>query len=209
MQDRSTILRRLEALCFDDKHSPPPWFAGKRSPPVERENPTKVCVFLGDWWFWCPSCFLMILAGSRLFAELLRLQDRINMAKEIATTARVWLVLAGECLDRDVHYAKYVYREGFIERKEPGTLVSLAFPRPDYKLIWRHHGCYGFQLVAGNTIIVQGDVRKLCSGIPSPRDPWLEIHIFLSMCMLPSSSERRNISPPLFIPAFFNPWVNQ
>ncbi|CAM9617718.1 unnamed protein product [Ectocarpus fasciculatus] len=57
-------------------------------------NPTEVCVFLGDWWFWCPSCFLMILAGSKLFIELSRLNDSINMAKEISTTAGVWVVLA-------------------------------------------------------------------------------------------------------------------
>ncbi|CAM9662596.1 unnamed protein product, partial [Ectocarpus sp. 8 AP-2014] len=63
-------------------------------PEVYGENPTEDCMYLGDWWFWCPSCFLMILSGSRLFAEILRLQDRISMAKEIATTARVWFVFA-------------------------------------------------------------------------------------------------------------------
>ncbi|CAM9558470.1 unnamed protein product [Ectocarpus sp. 4 AP-2014] len=63
-------------------------------PEVYGENPTEDCMYLGDWWFWCPSCFLMILSGSRLFSELLRLQDRINMAKEISTTACVWLVMA-------------------------------------------------------------------------------------------------------------------
>ncbi|CAM9656341.1 unnamed protein product [Ectocarpus sp. 13 AM-2016] len=61
---------------------------------VYGENPTEVCVFLGDWWFWCPSCFLMILAGSKLFIELSRLNDSINMAKEISTTAGAWVVLA-------------------------------------------------------------------------------------------------------------------
>ncbi|CAM9097690.1 unnamed protein product, partial [Hapterophycus canaliculatus] len=59
---------------------------------VTSKNPTQLCVYLGDWWVWGPLCVLLMMTASKTFLELLRLKDRIHMAKEILTTVGVWIV---------------------------------------------------------------------------------------------------------------------
>lgn len=63
---------------------------------TDRANPTAKCFILGDWWFWGPVCFSCAGASSKLFIELARVQDRINMSKEIIIVALAWVLNAGE-----------------------------------------------------------------------------------------------------------------
>lgn len=84
---RSVVYASKAALLS----SPPPL-----TRPVHSKNPTELCAYFVDWWFWGPACLFLILAGSKIFLEISRLKDRINMAQEIRTTASVWLVCAGE-----------------------------------------------------------------------------------------------------------------
>lgn len=52
--------------------------------------------FFGDWWLWGSMGVVVIALAARLFLELARLNDKINMAKEILRTACVWFVFSGE-----------------------------------------------------------------------------------------------------------------
>lgn len=61
-----------------------------------RSNPTEQCFILGDWWFFGPVCISCAVGSSKLFIELYRVHDRINMAKEIMSAAVTWGVLIGE-----------------------------------------------------------------------------------------------------------------
>lgn len=49
-----------------------------------------------DWWLWGSLAAVVILLAGRLFLELARLKDKINMAKEIMKIACLWFVFAGE-----------------------------------------------------------------------------------------------------------------
>lgn len=63
---------------------------------MDRRNPTAKCYILGDWWVWGPLSFMCAGFSSKLFVELARVQDRINMSKEIQMAAFSWLINAGE-----------------------------------------------------------------------------------------------------------------
>ena len=62
-----------------------------------RRNPTELCFFLGDWWFFGPTSFGFAAVCYKLFLELSRVQDRINMSKEIVSASLVWFCTASEC----------------------------------------------------------------------------------------------------------------
>lgn len=61
----------------------------------DRENPTKVCFAIADWWLYGPICGVCAGISSKLFIELARVQDRINMSKEISSAAIAWFATAG------------------------------------------------------------------------------------------------------------------
>lgn len=63
---------------------------------AHRENPTELCFVLGDWWLWGSVGLVIIVVTARLFLELARLNDKINMAKEIIRTACAWFFCFGE-----------------------------------------------------------------------------------------------------------------
>lgn len=62
-----------------------------------RPNPTKTCFAIADWWLYGPVCMICAGISSKLFLELSRVQDRINMSKEISSAAIAWLVTSGGC----------------------------------------------------------------------------------------------------------------
>ena len=64
----------------------------------DRPNPTKTCFAIADWWLYGPVCMFFAGISSKLFLELSRVQDRINMSKEISSAAIAWLVTSSECL---------------------------------------------------------------------------------------------------------------
>eukprot|EP00904_Undaria_pinnatifida_P007959 jgi/Undpi1/4293/HiC_scaffold_17.g07659.m1 len=66
----------------------------KVSPQVYGSNPTEMCFFLGDWWFFGPTSFGFAAICYKLFLELSRVQDRINMSKEIVSASGVWFCTA-------------------------------------------------------------------------------------------------------------------
>lgn len=61
-----------------------------------RENPTERCFLFGDWWLWGSLGLVFIGGTARLFLELARINDKINMVKEILRVACAWSVGAGE-----------------------------------------------------------------------------------------------------------------
>lgn len=65
--------------------------------PPRRKNPTELCLYLGDWWFWMPWSIVAIVVISKLVIVLLRLNDRLGLAKEISRTAFAGGICAGEC----------------------------------------------------------------------------------------------------------------
>lgn len=65
---------------------------------VVRGSPTEMCFALGDWWLWGTMGFILICLTVRLFLELARLNDKINMATEIRRASGGWLACAGERL---------------------------------------------------------------------------------------------------------------
>lgn len=67
---------------------------------VSRPNPTAKCFILADWWFWGPVCLSCAGLSSKLFMELARVKDSINMSKEIMIVAITWVVHAGEFVNR-------------------------------------------------------------------------------------------------------------
>lgn len=67
------------------------------TPNAHRENPTEPCYILGDWWFWGSLDILIISLTARIFLEIWRLKDKIDMAKEMTRTASTWVIFFGEC----------------------------------------------------------------------------------------------------------------
>ena len=72
---------------------------GAPSPMMRRDrpNPTKECFAIADWWFYGPVALTLSAISSKLFIELAKVQDSINMSKEIRSAAIAWVVSAGVC----------------------------------------------------------------------------------------------------------------
>ena len=63
-----------------------------------RPNPTKECFAIADWWFYGPVALTLSLISSKLFIELAKVQDSINMSQEIRSAAIAWVATGGGCL---------------------------------------------------------------------------------------------------------------
>ena len=61
-----------------------------------RPNPTETCIAIADWWFYGPVALSLSALSYKLFVELAKVQDSINMSKEVRSAVFSWVATASE-----------------------------------------------------------------------------------------------------------------
>ncbi|CAN0272958.1 unnamed protein product, partial [Discosporangium mesarthrocarpum] len=99
-----------------------------------------VCYILQEWWFYGPANVMLSLLLSRLFIELSRVHDRINMAKEVIACAAIWIPTAV-----GFYIAKIFHDSGFfVLPRWSSFCVSIMMGTSNFITFFieprRHHG---------------------------------------------------------------------